>query len=630
MKTTGFVMEKRVKRGVAICIALIVLLGMNVQYVKAVEGPADQVSVAAEITSTDPTLCERELQGQVDFTLPFMETYVDIIFIQDASGSFTNTMGDVKTSLKHMVGNLDLGTEANGYPKDRAMVVTFQGSHGFGISFNDRPMAFEDYHNYFGYKITSTPLTTDASVLNTAIDGIKPLGATPTIDGMARAQEDYTSAISGDNPYDNTFYTNNGEVRQRQTIYFLITDGVANSGYYENFPEGHKPVDQQPVPANDHPWTWVYEEMGRHYFQLYWNDPNTTVSEYTYNYADTDGNVKTENYRTFTDALGKQYYLMNPDIPMPTNYHAGPLFMYEKNNMGNIVMSSVTYDPWEHFPKMVAATVAKADEMKTLGGLPVDENQTTGPAWFVAAYWEDMNRFISGKLNGMMYVSQVQPVVYQGMNQMATDPDWFVKHEEGEDVSDFHEKLVNAFHDVMLEQQKGNLSIKLDPRVMADSSQQSLRYIKEDGTWENIDITDRLTQEGDDIYLSLDALPGGDYQFRFKMTEEEYIDKDYAPMKEVLVEQIHSNGEPVGVKLNEAKGNVPVIEANPNADCAKKSNPQVTPAEPEKTEDVAGTVEKKSPRTGDEQSMFGGVLLLVIGGATMACIILQKRRYNIH
>lgn len=130
---------------------------------------------------------------------------------------------------------------------------------------------------------------------------------------------------------------------------------------------------------------------------------------------------------------------------------------------------------------------------------------------------------------------------------------------------------------------------------MADSSQQSLRYIKEDGTWENIDITDRLTQEGDDIYLNLDALPGGDYQFRFKMTEEEYIDKDYAPMKEVLVEQIHSNGEPVGVKLNEAKGNVPVIEANPNADCAKKSNPQVTPAEPEKTEDVAGTVEKEKP-----------------------------------
>ncbi len=49
------------------------------------------------------------------FYPPFMETYVDIIFIQDASGSFTNTMGDVKTSLKHMVRNLDLGTEANGY-----------------------------------------------------------------------------------------------------------------------------------------------------------------------------------------------------------------------------------------------------------------------------------------------------------------------------------------------------------------------------------------------------------------------------------------------------------------------------------------------------------------------------------
>lgn len=533
-----------------------------------------QLALRAEITSTNPALCERELGISVPFRLPLLDSFVDFVFIQDASGSFRDTMPQVKATLKQMVGELELGSESNGYPRDRAMLVTFQGSEGFGVTFDvsqDR-LHFDYQGASFGYKITSTPLTGDQAVLNAAIDAISTLGATPTIDGMVRAQAAYTQALAPAlNPYDRTYYLSNGEPRTRQTVYFLITDGVANSGLYDNFPAGYKPVDQVPpgtsgtpsVPNALRAWTWVYESQGQYYFRQYWDPSESQPSGFYYNVG-----AEQKEFHTFVDGLNIRYYLMDPNGPYPSDPYVGPFFFYVTGGAGIPVFESVTFDPWEDYERMLLATKAKAAEMKAAGGLPSSAAEATGPAWFVSAYWDDVNRFISAKRRGITYMDEMRPQIRLDMTTMATDENWFVSNDEGEGIAAFQAGLTEAFHSVLTAQLLGSLKIGLDSRVTAVAGSPVLRRQDAGGVMTEIPLQDRLVSGKGGLSVNLDGLPEGQYEFGFQLTEDAYIGEDYAPVSLVRLSQYATDGQGTSLENSLAKGTVPKIAANPNADCA--------------------------------------------------------------
>ena len=66
-------------------------------------------------------LCIRTIKGEINFTRPLGEKYIDLVIVQDASGSFENTIGTMKDGLKEVVDKLDSGRG------DRVMVTTFRG-----------------------------------------------------------------------------------------------------------------------------------------------------------------------------------------------------------------------------------------------------------------------------------------------------------------------------------------------------------------------------------------------------------------------------------------------------------------------------------------------------------------------
>lgn len=484
----------------------------------------EHISSTVEVILEDTENCQRTIQGTTTIQWPLLPQYFDVIFVQDASGSFTNTMPQVKETLKNMVNLLDLGVTANGYPKDRAMLVTYQGSHGFGISQLSGAMTYQ-YYNWFGYKITSTGLTNDKAKLDAAINAISPLGATPTIDGLVRAQTDYANALDPNNVYDAQLYFEDGQQVRRRTVYFLITDGVANSGIYSNFPAGTKPIAEsllRPIDAN-RSYTWVYENIGKAYFELYWQPENSELSTYTYkNAANQD-----EFYRTFTDEFNNVFYIKDP-----ATTSIEPYFMYIKAPNGNIVFDTYTYDPWEHYTLMMESLEVKAQELKTTGGLPYLQGEPMADAYFVSAYWEDLIRFVSGKLRGITYRPTVRPVVTNAMKRMATQDNFYVSHTEGADFAEFQENLMEAFK--LSQHIRGNLYITLDPNVTFIEDSINF-YAVEAGSETKIDLASVLDAEKQMLTITLDTLPKGEYRFEYQLLESSYLKEPYYPVTEIKI-----------------------------------------------------------------------------------------------
>ncbi len=60
------------------------------------DGIVSNVAVALE----DFENCVRELEGSTEIYWPIIKQYFDVVIVQDASGSFTGTMPQVKETLK--------------------------------------------------------------------------------------------------------------------------------------------------------------------------------------------------------------------------------------------------------------------------------------------------------------------------------------------------------------------------------------------------------------------------------------------------------------------------------------------------------------------------------------------------
>ena len=161
----------RIKRIVSFLLAIIITLGSMPIEVFAnsntnLNRRSDSLSLRATPTdygvfknvshtlTLDPgsdQLCKRNMTGEITFDWPEPSTYVDVVFIQDFSGSFDATIADVGEAVKTMVGSLNMGTDIDGTsPKDRAMIVTYQGIQGTAIIYNDGYTSYTQSSGAYG------------------------------------------------------------------------------------------------------------------------------------------------------------------------------------------------------------------------------------------------------------------------------------------------------------------------------------------------------------------------------------------------------------------------------------------------------------------------------------------------
>ena len=228
-------------------------------------GPFTQITHELSLDAGSDQLCERNLTGEITFQWPEPSTFVDVVFIQDLSGSFEDTIVDVGAAVKTMVNSLNMGKDVdNSSPKDRAMIVTYQGVEGravVGTITNETKVNYTDYNQYdtnYTFRTQSSGLQSEYAPLLSKIDEYyqkgQTDGGTPTVDGLVVAEAAYSDAITipyykyNDSKYKVTPASGGAQQsRQRKSVYILITDGAANTASWNNLPVAARQVFPQQI-----------------------------------------------------------------------------------------------------------------------------------------------------------------------------------------------------------------------------------------------------------------------------------------------------------------------------------------------------------------------------------------------
>lgn len=157
-------------------------------------------------TKLTGNMCLREHEGELSFKWPApKQKKVDFVIVQDASGSFEKTMPKVKAALSNIVDQLNPVT-------DRIMVTSYQDYKGFKDSYGG-------LLRNSGSLVKTTlqaRLTNNFTLAKNGINTITPKSATPTASGLQFALAEYEKAKGQNDP-------------DRETIFLLVTDGVANA-----------------------------------------------------------------------------------------------------------------------------------------------------------------------------------------------------------------------------------------------------------------------------------------------------------------------------------------------------------------------------------------------------------------
>ncbi|MBY0598583.1 isopeptide-forming domain-containing fimbrial protein [Bacillus bingmayongensis] len=295
-------------------------------------------------TKETANMCLREYEGELTFQWPLNKKKVDFVIVQDASGSFQGSIGNVKTALKKIVDQLD--------PKnDRVMVTSYQDYKGFKGRYNNVLN-----NSGSGVKtILQSGLNSGIDSAKRGIDKINPNSGTPTASGLQFALQQYEKAKGADDP-------------DRETIFLLVTDGVANvqtDGYI------HKKSNQ----VSD--WT------GRA-----WS------SEYEQNYESALGEVKekAQNIKDKGYKLVTAFWENKETLAAPNQYYdkydpeVGP---YSRNAL----QSMATKPEWfvlsndiEEFSKRLIETVTQVTKkekdtmvLDIYNDLQIEDVQVSGP-----------------------------------------------------------------------------------------------------------------------------------------------------------------------------------------------------------------------------------------------------------
>ncbi|WP_161948338.1 isopeptide-forming domain-containing fimbrial protein, partial [Streptococcus suis] len=179
-----------------------------------------------------------ETKQEVNWGLPRQP--IDLVILQDASGSFTNTIRNVKDALIDLTTPVaaDQYDEKNPRlvftddPKttDRVMVASYGGADGYRLfdAADSNNVATSD-SNFTtlgrtvaqnGYRFTSTgaSLLSSKQQIDDYINGFTVGGLTPTVPAIDQILAQYNTAkLQG-----------GGMANNRKTVFLLITDGVAN------------------------------------------------------------------------------------------------------------------------------------------------------------------------------------------------------------------------------------------------------------------------------------------------------------------------------------------------------------------------------------------------------------------
>ncbi|EGJ41829.1 hypothetical protein HMPREF9380_0001, partial [Streptococcus sanguinis SK49] len=186
-----------------------------------------------EHTTITQNGCYRKIEktDATDWTVP--RKPIDLVILQDASGSFRTTIPSVKRALKRLTTYVspEQYDETNPYlvktddPRttDRVFVASYQGldqvRYFNNNDFSGNPADTFTDPNTTGkhYTYGNSGLTSDQNKVHSFIDNIAVDGGTPTVPAIQDTIAQY-NRVKGN--------MENG----RKTVFLLVTDGVAN-GY---------------------------------------------------------------------------------------------------------------------------------------------------------------------------------------------------------------------------------------------------------------------------------------------------------------------------------------------------------------------------------------------------------------
>ncbi|MGX7239208.1 isopeptide-forming domain-containing fimbrial protein, partial [Enterococcus phoeniculicola] len=204
-------MKDKLLRILSTMIIIVGTLGSNLSPVIAMA-----VENEAEANSGEPTNivkiidqsledCRRILEGEATFQLPLEEKEpIDLVVIQDASGSFTENFPKVNAAICDIVSKLS--------DQDRVMLTTYQGGQYYQLA---NGTVIDNSRYDIPTKVsTVTPLTFDKEAFMQGYNTVTAKGTTPTALGLKEALSTYNKT--------------HGDLTNRKTYFLLITDGVAN------------------------------------------------------------------------------------------------------------------------------------------------------------------------------------------------------------------------------------------------------------------------------------------------------------------------------------------------------------------------------------------------------------------
>ena len=182
-----------------------------------------------------------ETTEKVSWTLPRQP--IDLVILQDTSGSFKDTIHHVQSALKELTKPVNLEEYDENNPRlvftgneattDRVMINTYQGIDGTDsydwvyneatkqwsaptdTNFSSGKATNQQTDSKYIYQFKASSLMSNTVEINKAIDAFATNGGTPTVPAIEDTIAEYNK-IKGD-------MKNN-----RKTVFLLVTDGVAN------------------------------------------------------------------------------------------------------------------------------------------------------------------------------------------------------------------------------------------------------------------------------------------------------------------------------------------------------------------------------------------------------------------
>ncbi|UQF73796.1 isopeptide-forming domain-containing fimbrial protein [Enterococcus faecalis] len=149
--------------------------------------------------------CKRILEGQAAFPVQAGETEpVDLVVVEDASGSFSDNFPHVRQAIDEVVQGLS--------DQDRVMLASYRGGKQFMFPDGKTKINSADYD--MNVRV-NTQLTYDKSQFVSGFGDVRTYGGTPTAPGLKLALDTYNQT--------------HGDLTNRKTYFLLVTDGVANT-----------------------------------------------------------------------------------------------------------------------------------------------------------------------------------------------------------------------------------------------------------------------------------------------------------------------------------------------------------------------------------------------------------------